>query len=559
MSLEAYLDRWSRGWRGPLLAALVAMLAGLPGLFAVPPLDRDESRFAQATAQMLESGDFVVIRFQDEPRFKKPVGIHWMQAGSVALFSQVEAREIWAYRIPSLLGAMLAAAACAWGAAAFFGAPTGLMAGAILGATFLLSTEAFIAKTDAVLCGTTTLALAALARLYAASQGGPPAGWLTRLLFWLGLSFAVLVKGPVGLLVVAFTLAALWIWDRKAGWMKGLGWGWGLILAAAIIGPWAGAVTVATDGTFWTTAFAGDLAPKLMGGQETHGAPPGYHALALSFLMFPGTLLLPAGLVLGWRGRNEPGVRFALCWLIPAWLMFEATPTKLVHYTLPCYGALAWLAAASLRAPIGKGARWTGAVLCALAGTVFGAAVVYLLSKYGDPSDVTAGALAGGLLAAAGWAGAYMLLRGAAITAMATALALAVLGHGALAGLLAPRLEPLWLSKRTEAQLAKAHLLPRQGFSPAPVAVAGYAEPSLVFALGTPTDLGDVPEAADAISDLRPAVVEGHEDAAFQAELKARGLTARPMGEVRGLDYSNGHDTTLRIYAAPLTLREVTP
>ena len=114
MTLEGELARLSRGWRGPALAALVAFLAGLPGLLAVPPLDRDESRFAQATAQMLESGDFTVIRYQDEPRFKKPVGIHWLQAASVSVLSNPEDREIWAYRIPSLLGAMLAAAACAW-------------------------------------------------------------------------------------------------------------------------------------------------------------------------------------------------------------------------------------------------------------------------------------------------------------------------------------------------------------------------------------------------------------------------------------------------------------
>ena len=91
--------------------------------------------------------------------------------------------------------------------------------------------------------------------------------------------------------------------------------------------------------------------------------------------------------------------------------------------------------------------------------------------------------------------------------------------------------------------------MPRQGFTPAPVAVAGYAEPSLVFALGTPTDLGDVPEAIEAIADQRPAVVEGREQAAFEAELKARGLKVREIGKVEGLDYSNGDETTLRIYA----------
>src|ERR1700760_5054353 len=99
MTLEDRLEGLSRGWRGPALAALIAFAAGLPGLIAVPPLDRDESRFAQATAQMLESRDFVVIRYQDQPRFKKPVGIHWLQAASVSLVSNPEDLAIWAFRV----------------------------------------------------------------------------------------------------------------------------------------------------------------------------------------------------------------------------------------------------------------------------------------------------------------------------------------------------------------------------------------------------------------------------------------------------------------------------
>src|SRR5262245_26167273 len=114
------LDRWAQGFKGPWIAALIALIACLPGVFALPPLDPDESRFAQASAQMLETGDIVAINFQDEPRDKKPVGIYWLQALSVDAFSSPEARSIWAYRLPSLLGAMAAAAACAWGAAALF-------------------------------------------------------------------------------------------------------------------------------------------------------------------------------------------------------------------------------------------------------------------------------------------------------------------------------------------------------------------------------------------------------------------------------------------------------
>ena len=545
----AWLARWSAGWRAPILAALLALLAGLPGLLAMPPLDRDESRFAQATAQMLEQEDYVVIRFQDQPRFKKPVGIHWLQAASVAAVSDPDARQIWAYRLPSLIGAMLAAGACAWGAAVFFGSSTGLIAGAILGSGLLLSTEAFIAKTDAVLCGTTTLALACLAKIYTDQLAGKPSGRLTRLVFWLAISVATLVKGPIGPMTVILTVLGLSIWDRKAKWITTLGWGWGLILFVAIVGPWAWAVTVATDGGFWKAAIIGDLAPKLSGGQESHGAPFGYHAVAAIIQTFPATLLLPAAVMVGWRHRAEPGVRFALCWLVPTWLIFELTPTKLSHYALPCYGALAWLAGAALREPLGAGVRWIGAGMQALVGLLLAIGTAYLMNLYGDRQDLPAAVLTGLAFAAAGGTGAYWILKHQPLRALVWALPLGILAHSVLVGAFLPHLEPILLSKRIEAVLAKSQLLPRQGTAPGPIAIAGYAEPSLVFAIGTGTDLGDAKDAAEALADRRAAVVEDREQPAFQATLKTLGVRPRLIGSVKGLDYSNGDKMTLSVYA----------
>jgi 4-amino-4-deoxy-L-arabinose transferase-like glycosyltransferase len=505
---------------------------------------------------MLETHDFVVIRYQDEPRFKKPVGIHWLQATSVALLSGPEARAIWAYRIPSLLGAMLAAAACVWGAGTFFGTEAGLFAGAMLGTTLLLSTEAMIAKTDAVLCGATTLALAALGRIYAAARGGPPAPRSAVWLFWAAIGAATLVKGPVGPLVAALAIIALAVLDRRPGWLMRMNWWWGLIVVALIVGPWAGAVTVATDGGFWSAALGGDLAPKLAGGQESHGAPPGYHALLAPLLTFPMTLLLPAAAVVAWRRRGEPGVRFALAWLVPSWLVFEAMPTKLVHYPLPTYGALAWLAAAGLVQPPGPKSRWTGAVLGGLVGLLLAAASFYLAHRYGDASDLPFAAAAALFLAAAGLAGGWLLARGAAREAIIAALACGVIGHAILLAGLAPRLLPLWLSARTAAAMEQARLLPRQGIADAPVAVAGYAEPSLVFALGTSTELDTPQEAARAIAENRPAVVEARQDAAFHAALTAFGAEALLVREIKGLDYSNGRRMTLRVYEARETAEQ---
>src|SRR5262245_21043209 len=96
--------------RAVALLAIVALLSFLPGFFQLPPIDRDEARFAQATKQMLESGDYVDIRFQDEVRYKKPVGIYWLQAAVVktasALGFERALTTIWLYRVPSLVGAI---------------------------------------------------------------------------------------------------------------------------------------------------------------------------------------------------------------------------------------------------------------------------------------------------------------------------------------------------------------------------------------------------------------------------------------------------------------------
>ena len=107
-------DRLINTERARLFIALLALVASLAGVFTLPVLDRDEARFAQASAQMAETGDIIDIRFQDQPRHKKPIGIYWMQSLTVAVTTGPAAREIWTYRLPSVLGAMLAALSAFW-------------------------------------------------------------------------------------------------------------------------------------------------------------------------------------------------------------------------------------------------------------------------------------------------------------------------------------------------------------------------------------------------------------------------------------------------------------
>lgn len=541
------LDRFIAGWRGPVLAALIALFAGLPVLLLLPPLDRDESRYAQATSQMLEDRDFVDIRFQDDPRWKKPVGIYWMQAAAVAVTSSVENRDIQPYRIPSILGAMLAAAACAWAGAAMFGQRAGFLAGAMLGATFLLSTEAGIAKTDAMLCGAVTLAMAGLARIYLATRAGEAPRRPHKLAFWLGVGLSILIKGPIGLIVVAPAILLLSLWDRDVKWLARLGWGWGLPLTALIVGPWAIAITIATDGGFWREAIAGDLAPKIAGGHESHGAPPGYYLLGALVMFFPLTLMLPAALSTAWSRRAEPAVRFLVCWLVPAWLIFELTPTKLAHYTLPTYGALALLAAAALTRPIGNVSRYGGAALSLVGGLVLVLITVYGLTEFGRSTAQGWATLTIVFAALAALIGAFLLMHRAATAAVVIAIALGIVAHAGLAGAIR-QLKPLAIAPQLQTVLERADLHPRQG-RPGPVAITGFHEPSFVFLTGRETELTDAAGAAQALAEGRPVIVEARDADAFSAASAGLGVTGRAVGVVDGHNYSRGDDVSLTVYA----------
>ncbi len=189
----------------------------LPGFFSIPPIDRDEARFAQATKQMVESGDFVDIRFQDDVRYKKPVGIYWLQAAAVETASALGLPRaqvrIWLYRVPSLIGALGAVLLTYWTALAFVTRRGAVLAGLIMASSVLLGVEARLAKTDAMLLFTVVAAMGALARVYLSWQRGedpvhPP--WTWPAIFWTALAGGILLKGPLILMFVGAD-------DRRAG------------------------------------------------------------------------------------------------------------------------------------------------------------------------------------------------------------------------------------------------------------------------------------------------------------------------------------------------------
>jgi hypothetical protein len=228
--------------------------------------------------------------------------------------------------------------------------------------------------------------------------------------------------------------------------------------------------------------------------------------------------------------------------------VFEAVPTKLIHYPLPLYGALDLLNARALDAPAGRISRWTGLGLMALAGLAFAAIGPFVSQKLAAGEGMGWAIVAAALYAAAAAAGAWFFLRREATKALAASGALALTAHAVLLGVVAPQLRPLWLSERAAKALAAAGASPSQGVYPGPVTVAGYEEPSIVFLLGSQTELGDGADAAEAIAEGRSAIVEVGQTAAFEEAMGQIGVAARRAGEGAGLDYSNNKHDVLQIF-----------
>jgi 4-amino-4-deoxy-L-arabinose transferase-like glycosyltransferase len=558
----------------PLLAVLCVML-WLPGILSLPALDRDESRFAQSSRQMLDSGNFVDIRFGQVPRYKKPVGIYWMQAAATAIAGHVENladgsdTKIWTYRLPSLVGGIAAVWLTYW-LGSVFAAEVGLVAALLLGFSVLLTAEATIATTDAVLLATVIGVQGVLLRIYRAAAEGTSVS--TRLAMWGWAAFAlgILVKGPVIAGVAAATIAALLIWDWRAKtgiswtWLKAIRPGWGVALTFLIVAPWLIAIWRESQGAFFQQSLGNDFAAKLAGGQESHGAPPGYNLVLSTIAFWPAILFVAPGIGLGIAKAKEPMVRFLLAWAGSWWLICEAVPTKLPHYVLPAYPALAILTAFWVLMPKGEdqGLKpgWrktlsTVAILQYLVGlAALSAAPVWLPELYGGGfvTGLIASAVVGGLI---GLGALIMLLTGARLIAMSLALLSFLILTPSLTMGAGPRLTDLWLTQKLKALVAKDA---RPG-DPAP-ALAGYEEPSLVFALGADINLTDGRGAARSGADFGGlALVDDYEQPKFLARLAELQSDAVPVDEARGFDYSRGKKVHVTVYrvrklitAAPL-------
>jgi 4-amino-4-deoxy-L-arabinose transferase-like glycosyltransferase len=490
------------------------------------------------------------------PRYKKPAGIYWLQAAATGIADQfpgVDDHQIWTYRLPSLLGAIAAAWLAVWCALALAGAETAFLAGVLTLGTVLLTGEALIATTDAVLLATVLAMQGVLMRVWRAARvpDAPPVSTRLVMAGWAALAAGILIKGPVPPALAALTVAGLVIWDRQ--WKDGQ-WRWlaalrplrGLALAVLVVAPWLLAISIQSHGAFFQQSLGNDFAAKIAGGQESHGALPGYFLLLSAATFWPTILFVAPALVMGFQRRADPMIRFLLVWAIGWWLLVELIPTKLPHYVLPAYPALAILAAlwiAGPGAPGGRIARGVSAVQFVLGAALLTAALVVLPRLYGAGVDWRLLALAG-LGAILSLVALVFFLMGKQGRALAAALAALFVFVPGLTAVAAPGLTQIWVSARL------APLVARQArASDPPPVLAGFQEPSLVFALGKDVVLTDGRGAADAAAARGGlALVEARERGAFLARLAELQDDATAEASLTGYNYSRGRRVTITVY-----------
>ena len=272
--------------------------------------------------------------------------------------------------------------------------------------------------------------------------------------------------------------------------------------------------------------------------------PPGLYLVLFWITFWPGAPLAAMAAPAVWRARCEPGAQYLLAWLLPSWIVFEAVLTKLPHYVLPLYPAIAILTAGALerrvlsRSWLMKGAAWWFAIP-AIASLI---AVVGAISVTRQPVFLAWPFVAVSLIfgLAAWWLYEDNHAERSLLNAVVAALFLAFTVYGVVL----PALTPLFPSAEI------AHALRNVRCVGPKAAAAGFLEPSLVFMTGTSTLLTDGSGASDFLNQgsCRFALVEARTERNFVQRAEAIGLRYNVASRIEGYNISQGRAVSIAIF-----------
>lgn len=367
----------------------------------MPLVDRDEPRFAEASREMIERGDYVVPYFNNQLRLDKPPLTYWAQVASYHVFGEND----FAARFPSAVAAAFTAVLIfGWGRR-IGGATLGWWAAII----FTLSLQTFVhakaAVADMWLVLFVTLATWAgyellqhptlnVQRSTLSSESVNQTSNIKHQtliwwpIFYMSLALAFLAKGPIAwtpLLVVA----GLIIYTRDWQMLRRFTFPIGVTLMLAVVALWGIPALIQTSGDFFRVGIGRHVVSRSFMTLEGHGASSiGMYALLLPFYFvtvfisfFPWSIKLPWLIRKLWRGRatgiDDPGYSgnlidgYLLTGIAIIFIIFTFVSTKLPHYTLPAFPLLALLLARHWQPVVAEKGRFSFARIAVTAACVW--------------------------------------------------------------------------------------------------------------------------------------------------------------------------------------------
>lgn len=309
--------------------------------------DRDEPRYAVATREMILSGDWIIPHFNGEIRYDKPILTYWLMAGPMKMFGM---NEFGARFASAIMGAFRVALVFLF-ALALGAERRGALLAAMLAALIpLLLMVSKAATTDATLVLTVTAAMYLFWQQDA--RGFSP--W-RHLGFWAALALSALVKGPVGIAVVMLAILTFrgWNWlGVRQGWfqprresMRFADWALhflsGIVIFLIICLPWALPAWLRTDGDFFLHSISVHVVGRVSEPMEGHGGMIFYYLPVMLVALLPFTPIAINAAVHGWSNRRQREMRLLWSWIVPGFVMFSLSSTKLPHYIAPLLPAVA--------------------------------------------------------------------------------------------------------------------------------------------------------------------------------------------------------------------------
>jgi 4-amino-4-deoxy-L-arabinose transferase-like glycosyltransferase len=326
----------ANGKLAAILVGLICVFAFFVGLGSYPLLDPGDGYFAEASREMLRSGEVIVPYLNGQIYFSKPIMIYWLIMSSYSAFGINE----FAARLPSAILASLSVLLAFGMAQRLKGQRAGLLAAAVLASSPLFCTFGRMCLVDMAFATWLTGALAATVFTL---SGGSRYSWI---FIYVSLAGAVLTKGPAALVMFAGALAFFAVVQRGniSSYLAQMRIVPGLAILAALSLPWFIAVGLATD-WLWPKVFLFFENLGRFGGETNHvNRNPLFYVWVLAYGLFPWTLILPA-LAPKLRGVlvDNRAMSLLLCWVVAVVGAFTLSSTKLQTYILPAFPAIAVL------------------------------------------------------------------------------------------------------------------------------------------------------------------------------------------------------------------------